>query len=74
MGQVIHVNFKHRCRTTVQADDLYFGFVNILRRRGLDEDDIADVLDGIRDVRYYMTLDDDLKRIVDVWHNCTVNL
>ena len=74
MGQVIHVNFKHRCRTEVRADDLYFGFVNILRKRGLDEDDIADVLDAIKDVRYYMTLDDDLKRIVDAWHNCTANL
>lgn len=74
MGEVVYVNFKHRCRTIVQADKLYFGFVELLRRMELDEDDIADVLDGIKDVRYYQTLDDDLKRIVDVWHNCTVNL
>lgn len=74
MGKVIHVNFKHRCRTELRADRLYQGFVELLQRKGLDEDDIQEVLDGIRDQQHYDTLDEDLKRIVDIWHANTSGL
>jgi hypothetical protein len=74
MGQVIHVNFKHRCRTELRADRLYQGFIELLQRKGLVEDDIQEVLDGIRDQQHYDTLDADLKRIVDIWHANTGHL
>lgn len=74
MGEVIHVNFKHRCRTEYRADDLYFGFIDILRRKGLDEDDIQDVIDAIRDPSYYETVDDVIKTIVDVWYRETAGI
>jgi hypothetical protein len=68
MGEVIHVNFKNKCRTTLNADRLYNGFIEILESHGITEEDIADVLDGIHNLNHYNTLDDDLKRFVDVWH------
>lgn len=74
MGEVIHVNFKSKCRTEYRADELYSGFLDILRRQGLDEDDIQEVLDAIRDPRYYETVDDDIKHIVNVWHNATAGI
>lgn len=74
MGDIIHVNFKHRCRTEYRADSLYFGFIDILRRQGLDEDDIDDVIDAIRDPSYYETVDDVVKHIVDVYHNATAGI
>lgn len=74
MGQVIHVNFKSKCRTEYRADQLYFGFVDILRRQGLDEDDIQEVLDAIKDPSYYDTVDDDIKHIVNVWYNATAGI
>lgn len=74
MGNVIHVNFQSKCRTELVADKLYFGFIDILRRQGLDEDDILEVLDAIKDPRYYETVDDDIKHIVNVWHNATAGI
>ena len=74
MGEVIQVNFRSKCRTEYRADKLYSGFIEILERRGLCEDDIQEVLDAIRDPRYYETVDDDIKHIVDVWHNATAGI
>lgn len=74
MSNVIHVNFRNKCRTEYRADTLYFGFIDILRRQGLCEDDINEVLDAIRDPRYYDTVDDDIKHIVNVWHNATAGI
>ena len=74
MGEVIQVNFRNKCRTTYQADKLYFGFIDILRRMELDEDDIQEVLDAIQDPLYYETVEDDIKHIVDVWHNATAGI
>ena len=74
MGEVIQVNFRNKCRTEYRADTLYFGFIDILRRMELDEDDILEVLDAIRDPRYYETVDDDIKHIVNVWHNATAGI
>ena len=74
MENVIHVNFKTRCRTEVKADELFFGFIDLLRSRGLDEADIREVFDAIRDPSYYETVDDDIKRIVDVWNRETMRI
>jgi hypothetical protein len=74
MNNIIHVNFKNRSRTDLRGDELYFGFLDVLRNLGLDENDVQDVLDGIRDLNHYNTLDADLKHIVDAWHVSTVNL
>ena len=74
MGEVIQVNFRSKCRTEYRADRLYFGFIEILERQGLCEDDIQEVLDAIQDPLYYETVDDDIKHIVDVWHNATAGI
>lgn len=74
MGEVIQVNFRSKCRTEYRADALYFGFIEILERQGLCEDDIQEVLDAIRDPLYYETVDDDIKHIVNVWHNATAGI
>ena len=74
MGEVIQVNFRNKCRTEYRADTLYFGFIEILERQGLCEDDIQEVLDAIRDPLYYETVEDDIKHIVNVWHNVTAGI
>ena len=46
----------------------------MLAERGFDDEDIADVLDGIHDVEYYKTLDPVCQHVIDVWHSNTANL
>jgi hypothetical protein len=76
MGEVIVVDFKQKTKNLPSPihPELYNGFCEILRNKGLCEDDILDVIDGIQDIRAYMELDKDLKHIVDVYHNCTYGI
>lgn len=74
MSEVIHVNFRNRSRTMVNGDTLYWGFLDILQARGLSEEDVLDVLDGIKDFGHYQQLDADLQMFVDAWHKGTADL
>lgn len=67
MGEVVYVDFKRTRSNTSVPDEMLDRFTAILRRKGLAEDDIQDVLEGIADYRHYLTLDKDLKYIVEVW-------
>ena len=76
MDNVVFVDFKSK-KTIIHSPilpEMYEGFCDILRRKGLCEDDILDVIEGIQDVRAYMDLDKDMKHIVDVYHSCTYGL
>jgi hypothetical protein len=76
MGEVIVVDFKQKAKAVSSPipPEKYDRFCDILRGKGLCEDDILDVIDGIQDIRTYMELDKDLKHIVDVYHNCTYGI
>jgi hypothetical protein len=77
MGEVIAIDFRHRCKIPPKypiEDTFMSRFCDILRNRGLVEDDILDVLEAIEDVRKYQELDSDLKHVVDVFNNCTAGV
>jgi hypothetical protein len=46
----------------------------MLARKGFCEDDILDILDGIRDYESYQALDSVCRHVVDVWHHETAKL
>ena len=72
MGEVIQVNFRTASRT--RNNWMLQRFADMLAEHGLDDDDIADVLDGIFDYEHYKSLDDVGRHIVDIWHQHTSNL
>ena len=71
MSNIIHVNFQNRCRTTKAPEDDLSRYLDQLRADGLDEDDIADVVDAIRDPAHYDPADDVVKDLVDAYFNMT---
>ena len=72
MGEVIHVDF--RSPRVQQQEYMLQRFSDMLAERGFDDEDIADVLDGIHDFEYYKTLDPVCQHVIDVWHSNTANL
>ena len=72
MGEVITVDFVRKARTV--ANPIFDRFAAMLARNGIVEDDIQDVLEAIRDPKFYETCDDTIKRIVDVWFEHTASL
>jgi hypothetical protein len=72
MGEVITVDFVRKARTV--ANPIFDRFAEMLARNGIVEDDIQDVLEAIRDPKFYETCDDIIKRIVDVWFEHTASL
>jgi hypothetical protein len=72
MTNVVYVDF--RSPRMKQRDYMLQRFADMLAERGFDDEDIADVIDGIHDFEYYKTLDDVVRHIVDVWHQHTANL
>ena len=72
MGEVVKVDFPRLSRT--RGNWMLERLCTMLENLGLCEDDILEVLDGIRDYDYYQTLDGDCRRIVDIWHQHTANL
>jgi len=67
MGEVIQVDFRTKPRTV--PNPLWLRFVDMMHRYGIDEDDIAEVTDAVADSKYYETVEEDIKRIADVWLN-----
>ena len=72
MGEVITVDFPRLSRT--RGNWMLMRLCDMLEQHGLCEDDILEVLDGIRDLEHYKTMDGDCQRIVDIWHQHTANL
>jgi len=67
VSNIIHVNFKNRCRTAGPPEDDLTRFMDLLRADGLDEDDIQDVVDAIRNPAHYDAADDVIKDLVDAY-------
>ena len=67
VSNIIHVNFQNRCRTSGPPEDALAQFLDLLRADGLDEDDVQDVVDAIRDPAYYDAADDVVKDLVDAY-------
>ena len=67
MGEVIQVDFRPKPRTV--PNPLWLQFVDMMHSNGIDEDDIAEVTDAVADPKYYETVEEDIKRIADVWLN-----
>jgi hypothetical protein len=72
MSNVVHVDF--RSPRQVQQDYMISQFRDMLARKGFCEDDILDILDGIRDYESYQALDSVCRHVVDVWHHETAKL
>ena len=66
MSNVIYVDFTANPKG-VETSTRFEQFLALLREQGLDEDDILEVVDAIRDPEYYLTVDDDIKDIADAW-------
>ena len=72
MGEVITVDFVRKARTV--SNPIVDRFIEILARQGLDQDDILEVLDAIKDPAFYETCDADIKNIADIWFEHTAHL
>lgn len=72
MSNVIQVDF--RSTRMKQQDYMISQFRDMLARKGFCEDDVLDILDGIRDYEYYKTLDPVCQHVVDVWNRETARL
>ena len=66
MSNVVYVDFTVNPKG-VETSMAFEQFLSLLRSQGLDEDDILEVVDAIRDPEYYDTVDDEIKDIADAW-------
>jgi hypothetical protein len=72
MGEVISVDFKRGYK--INPNSMHSKFLDMLRRRGVEEDDVQDVIDAIADHEFYLKCDPDIKRIVEVFFEHMVDL
>jgi hypothetical protein len=49
-------------------------FAIMLLERGIDRDDVLDVLDAVGDINSYSSADGDVKKFADIWLQHTVGL
>jgi hypothetical protein len=68
MNNVIYVDFVKKTDTTSTDVDLV-AYLNSLRDLGIDEDDILDTLDAIKDIDCYVAVDDEVKEFANGWFN-----
>jgi hypothetical protein len=72
MGEVIRVDFQRKAK--VISNPFYQRFIEMLDKHGLDQNDILEVEDAIRDPKAYDSCEGDIKKIVDIWFEHTANL
>jgi hypothetical protein len=63
MGQVIEVDFSKK----TPIDDGLSEYLDYLRGLGLDEDDVLDVQDAIRDKDKFLEADDVIQKFATAW-------
>lgn len=72
MGEVIHVEFgKMNARESLQhgvtVEPSLNAYLDSLREKGVDEDDILDTFDAILDKDLYFTSDEVIQKFADGW-------
>lgn len=72
MGEVITVDFRSRSR--VVSNSFFERFKDILRNHGIEEDDIAEVVDAIHDPAYFEQVEPDIQRIATIYFENTRHL
>ena len=61
MAEIIQIDFKRRCK--VITNPFFEKFLDLLRKHGICEDDISEVVDAINDPLYYETVEEDIKKL-----------
>jgi hypothetical protein len=67
MDNVIYYSFKQRSK--ILPNDFLNRFCQLLKDRGLCDDDIAEVIDGINSYQHYQSLEPVLQHIVNVYND-----
>lgn len=70
MNNVIQVDFNKKNLThsgTERETDSLDAYLDSLRKDGIEEDDILDIIDAINDMHVYFASDDEVKSFADVW-------
>lgn len=65
MAEIIQIDFKRRCK--VVPNPFFEKFLDLLRKHGICEDDISEVVDAINDPLYYETVEEDIKKLVKIY-------
>lgn len=76
MGEIIEVDFRRRERAPATAEviavpQIWEKFLELLRQRGIVEDDIQEVIDSVNSYKHYKTAEPEIQFIVDVWFSHT---
>jgi hypothetical protein len=70
MSNVIHVEFSKKNITEVPGTDTASSlpaYLDSLREKGVDDEDILETIDAINDVYTYLAADDEIKAFADGW-------
>jgi hypothetical protein len=70
MSNVIHVEFSKKNITEVPGTDTassLTAYLDSLREKGVDDEDILETIDAINDVNAYFAADDEVKTFADGW-------
>ncbi len=66
MGEVIQVEFGKK-NVTQEVPDSLTAYLDSLRERGVDDEDILDTIDAINNADAYFAADDEVKTFADGW-------
>jgi len=71
MNNVIYVDFSKNTQVVpkISTDVDLVAYLDSLRDLGIDEDDILDTLDAIKDIDCYVAVDDEVKEFANGWFN-----
>jgi len=67
MDNVIYYSFKQRSK--ILPNDFLNRFCQLLKDRGLCDDDVSEVIDGINSYQHYKSLEPVLQHIVNVYND-----
>jgi hypothetical protein len=66
VGEVIQVEFGKK-NVTQEVPDSLTAYLDSLRERGVDDEDILDTIDAINNADAYFAADDEVKTFADGW-------
>lgn len=72
MDNVVYVDFE--LERHAGRNPMLMKFAIMLLERGIDRDDVLDVLDAVGDINSYSSADGDVKKFADIWFQHTVGL
>jgi hypothetical protein len=67
MNNVINVDFGKNSIGVQTGDSGLTAYLDSLRKQGVDDEDILEVIDAIQDVSCYFLADDEVKAFADGW-------